>query len=83
MKLVTSGLVPPSAPPAGLPAELIMFKIESPFAEVPIPVASKAGAAVALAELIRDNGNGATTAVLAMRATTRARAERELKVFNT
>ena len=29
------------------------------------------------------NGNGATTAVLAMRATTRARAERKLKVFNT
>ena len=40
-------------------------------------------ATAALAELIRDNGNGATTAVLAMRATTRARAERKLKVFNT
>jgi hypothetical protein len=29
------------------------------------------------------NGNGATTAVLAMRATTRARTDRELRVFNT
>ena len=82
MKLVTSGLVPPSAPPAGLPAELIMFKIESPFAEVPIPVASKAGAAVALATLL-GIGNGALTTMVTMMAATRVRAERELKVFNT
>ena len=45
MKLVTSGLVPPSAPPLGLPAELIKRSILSPFVEVTIPLVSKAGAA--------------------------------------
>ena len=82
MKLVTSGLVPPNAPPLGLPAELIMFKIESPFAQVPIPVASKAGSAFAFSTSLV-MGNGALTTMVAMRAATMARAERELKVFNT
>jgi len=54
----------------------------SPFVEVEIPAVSKAGAAVALANSV-DSGNGAIITVVAMRATTMARAERELKVFNT
>jgi hypothetical protein len=54
----------------------------SPFVEVEIPVVSKAGAAVAPA-VSMDSGNGAIITVVAMRAATRARAERELKVFNT
>jgi hypothetical protein len=54
----------------------------SPFVEVEIPTVSKAGAAVALAVSV-DSGNGAIDTMVAMRAPTRAKADRELKVFNT
>jgi hypothetical protein len=54
----------------------------SPFVEVEIPTVSKAGATVALANSV-DSGNGAIATMVVMRAPTRARAERELKVFNT
>ena len=84
MKLVTSGLVPPKVPVvrSTLPNAFMKFGIFSPSTDVPIPVVVKSGAAVAPATLT-GNGNGATTAVLAMRATTRARTEWELRVFNT
>jgi hypothetical protein len=65
-----------------LPAELIKFLMLSPFVEVEIPTVSKAGAAVALAVSV-DSGNGAIATMVAKRAPTRARADRELKVFNT
>ena len=82
MRLVTSGLVPPNAPPLGLPAELIKFLMLSPFVEVEIPTVSKAGAAVALANSV-NSGSGAIVTVVAMRAATMARADWETKVFNT
>jgi hypothetical protein len=54
----------------------------SPLVEVEIPAVSNAGAAVALANSV-DSGNGAIITVVAMRAATMARADRETKVFNT
>jgi hypothetical protein len=53
-----------------------------PSDDVLIPVVEKIGAATALA-VSMGNGNGAITTVVAMRAATRARADRETKVFNT
>jgi hypothetical protein len=58
------------------------FLMVSPSVDVLIPVVVKSGAAVALA-ICMDSGNGAIITVVAMRAATMARADREMKVFNT
>jgi hypothetical protein len=56
--------------------------MERPLVDVRIPVVEKSGAATALAVPV-DSGNGAIITVVAMRAATMARADRETKVFNT